>query len=45
VRCAPQADGPDCPRCGANYAKAEAIKKHGRAEVAVAAAAPIEDAG
>ena len=35
---APRADGPECPRCGANYAKAEAIRKHGRAEVAVAAA-------
>lgn len=41
---APRADGPDCPRCGANYAKAAAIKKHGRAEVAIAAAAPIDDA-
>lgn len=40
---APRAAGPTCPRCGADYAKAEAIKKHGRAEVAVAAA-PIEDA-
>jgi hypothetical protein len=35
---APRKDGPDCPRCGANYAKAEAIKKHGRAADAVAAA-------
>lgn len=32
---APRQDGPECPRCGANYAKAEAIRKHGRAEVAV----------
>lgn len=39
---APRQDGPDCPRCGANYAKAEAIKKHGRAEVAVAAS-PADD--
>ena len=39
---APRQDGPDCPRCGANYAKAEAIKKHGRAEVAVAAP-PADD--
>ena len=39
---APRKDGPDCPRCGANYAKAAAIKKHGRAEVAVAAP-PVED--
>ena len=38
---APRKEGPDCPRCGANYAKAEAIKKHGRAKVAVAAA-PVE---
>lgn len=30
---APRKDGPDCPRCGANYAKAEAIRKHGRAAV------------
>jgi hypothetical protein len=40
---APRSEGPDCPRCGANYAKAEAIKKHGRAEVAVAPAA-VDDA-
>jgi hypothetical protein len=39
---APRKDGPECPRCGANYAKAEAIKKHGRAAAAVAAA-PAED--
>ena len=39
---APRQEGPDCPRCGANYAKAEAIKKHGRAEVAVAAP-PADD--
>jgi hypothetical protein len=30
---APRGDGPSCPRCGANYAKAELIKSHGRAEV------------
>jgi len=35
---APRHDGPDCPRCGANYAKAAAIRKHGRAEVAPATA-------
>ena len=28
---APRDTGPDCPRCGANYAKAEAIKAQGRA--------------
>jgi hypothetical protein len=28
---APIAPGPKCPRCGANYAKAEAIRLHGRA--------------
>ena len=39
---APRKDGPDCPRCGANYAKAEAIRKHGRAEVTVAPV-PAED--
>ena len=39
---APRKDGPECPRCGANYAKAEAIKKHGRAAVTVAAT-PAED--
>lgn len=33
---APRAEGPNCPRCGANYAKAEAIKTHGRADVATA---------
>jgi len=37
--------GPVCPRCGANYAKAEAIKLHGRAGDAalppVAATAPL----
>lgn len=38
----PRQDGPDCPRCGANYAKAEAIKKHGRAEAAVPVA-PVEE--
>lgn len=38
---APRAGGDDCPRCGANYAKAAAIRKHGRAEVAPAIAAPL----
>lgn len=36
---APRHDGPDCPRCGANYAKAAAIKCHGRAQVLPAMAA------
>jgi hypothetical protein len=40
---APRQAGPDCPRCGANYAKAEAIRTHGRAEVAVAAVPQAED--
>ena len=39
---APRKEGPDCPRCGANYAKAEAIKKHGRAEVAATTVLPAE---
>lgn len=39
---APRGDGPDCPRCGANYAKAEAIRTHGRA---VPAAPAIPRAG
>lgn len=37
---APRGDGPDCPKCGANYAKAEAIKAHGRAEPAAVIDAP-----
>lgn len=36
---APRETGPTCPRCGAIYAKAEAIRTHGRA--AAASAAPI----
>lgn len=32
---APRDAGPACPRCGADYAKAEAIKTHGRATPAV----------
>lgn len=32
---APRDPGPTCPRCGAIYAKAEAIKSHGRAVAAV----------
>ncbi len=32
---APRDTGPACPRCGADYAKAEAIKAHGRAVPAV----------
>lgn len=39
---APRDSGPDCPKCGANYAKAEAIKKQGRA--GAAAAAPVAPA-
>lgn len=48
---APRDAGPACPRCGADYAKAEAIRMHGRATPAVAvpdaanpAAAPAEPA-
>ena len=33
---APRDTGPTCPRCGAIYAKAEAIKVHGRAQVVAA---------
>jgi hypothetical protein len=36
---APRAEGPSCPRCGANYAKAAMIKMQGRAGVHVAPAA------
>jgi hypothetical protein len=36
---APRVDAPACPRCGANYAKAELIKAHGRAAMAPATAA------
>ena len=41
---APRGSGPECPKCGANYAKAEAIRKQGRAGAAAAApvAAPVE---
>src|SRR5262249_39149184 len=35
---APRAEGPSCPKCGANYAKAESIKKQGKA---AAAPAPV----
>lgn len=45
---APRGAGDDCPRCGANYAKAEAIKAHGRAAPAerapTAQATPPENA-
>jgi hypothetical protein len=37
---APRGTGDDCPRCGANYAKAAAIRAHGRATSATPAAAP-----
>lgn len=41
---APRAEGLTCPRCGANYAKAEQIKAHGRAQaVEAAVAVPVED--
>jgi hypothetical protein len=39
---APRQEGANCPRCGANYAKAEAIRTHGRAEVVPAAAIQAE---
>lgn len=41
---APRVTGPSCPRCGADYAKAAAIRKHGRA-APVAAAERNEPAG
>ncbi|HEX9397847.1 MAG TPA: hypothetical protein VF943_14030 [Burkholderiales bacterium] len=37
---APRDAGPSCPKCGANYAKAEQIKAKGRAQVEKPAAAP-----
>lgn len=41
---APRAAGETCPRCGANYAKAEMIRAHGRAPVAdEAVAAPVPE--
>lgn len=39
---APRDTGPTCPKCGAIYAKAEAIKAHGRA-VAVPAAPEVQN--
>ncbi len=42
---APRAPGLVCPRCGADYAKAEAIKAHGRAAPAVAVSDAAELAG
>lgn len=40
---APREDGPRCPACGAIYAKAEAIRTHGRAQgAALAAEARVE---
>jgi hypothetical protein len=36
---APRSDGTSCPKCGADYAKAEAIRKHGRASAATTAPA------
>lgn len=39
---APRSDGADCPKCGANYAKAEAIRKHGRVVAPAATAAAPE---
>jgi hypothetical protein len=42
---APRVAGPTCPHCGANYAKAEAIKQHGHAGVpATDPTAPTEQA-
>lgn len=43
---APRGSGPECPKCGANYAKAEAIKKQGRAGAAAVApvTTPVEEA-
>lgn len=35
---APRAQGETCPKCGANYLKAELIRKQGRAAIPVAAA-------
>ena len=41
---APREPGPTCPSCGANYAKAEAIKSRGRADaVAEVPLAPVEE--
>ncbi len=42
---APRGAGPECPKCGANYAKAEAIRKQGRAGAMATApvAAPVEE--
>ena len=37
---APRAEAPNCPKCGANYAKAEAIKKGGKAAPAPEPAEP-----
>jgi hypothetical protein len=37
---APRDPGPSCPKCGANYAKAEAIKQQGRAAPVAAAVEP-----
>ena len=39
---APRAAGPTCPRCGANYAKAELIKTQGHAAITPAPAANEE---
>src|SRR3982751_5447024 len=41
---APRAEGPSCPRCGANYAKAAQIKTQGHASPAPAPAAEIPKA-
>jgi hypothetical protein len=41
---APRAAGPACPRCGADYAKAELIRTRGRAPAAAAAPPPAEPA-
>lgn len=39
---APRDSGTTCPRCGANYAKAEAIKAHGRAAAGDAPSVPAQ---
>ena len=38
---APREAGPACPRCGANYAKAEQIKEQGRAQAEAVVEAPV----
>jgi len=40
---APRQTGPVCPRCGADYAKAAAIKAHGKAEIKTVAEESVEE--